>query len=70
VPPPLARAIAASVVDSAGEALDRRYEEIELGPGDLLRVTLEEGADRFGLEESKLPTNVRKANRSREAQAA
>jgi DNA (cytosine-5)-methyltransferase 1 len=71
VPPPLARAVAASVVRAAAADPKRRpcEERLALGPNDLLRMTLSEAALRYGIAQEALPANVR-AVASREKRAA
>jgi DNA (cytosine-5)-methyltransferase 1 len=61
VPPPLARAVAASVVNVA-EANPRRSlrgERLVLGPNALLRMSLSGAAARYGVGRELLPANVR-----------
>jgi DNA (cytosine-5)-methyltransferase 1 len=49
VPPPLARAVAASVMEALGIAPTRPFEIIELGSDLLLRMNLSQAADYFGV---------------------
>jgi len=70
VPPPLARAVARTVVVAAGADPSRRTgEPIELGPTDLLSMPMSEAARRFQLDPAKLPINVRTVA-AREARVA
>lgn len=50
VPPPMARAVAGSVMIAAGILPSRPFERVELGSTDLLRLTVGEAADRLGIE--------------------
>jgi DNA (cytosine-5)-methyltransferase 1 len=61
VPPPLARAVAASVVKAAGVDPRRRssVKALALGSDDLLRMTLSEAAAHYGIAAELLPANVR-----------
>jgi DNA (cytosine-5)-methyltransferase 1 len=60
VPPPLARAVAGSVVAAAEVRPPRRGRKpIELGPTALLSMPMGEAAERYGLDAAKLPANVR-----------
>lgn len=60
VPPPLARSIAKAVVNVSDLALGARGGlPLHLGPAELLRLTLDEAAQRHGLDSEKLPKNVR-----------
>jgi DNA (cytosine-5)-methyltransferase 1 len=49
VPPPLARAVAGSVLVAAGIVPIRPFEVVDLGPTDLLRMTLSDAAQHFGI---------------------
>jgi DNA (cytosine-5)-methyltransferase 1 len=70
VPPPLARAVAQTVVGAAGVDPSRRTgEPLELGPTDLLSMPMSEAARRFQLDPAKLPINVRTVA-AREARVA
>lgn len=64
VPPPLARAVAASVVTAAGHAPAARQEAMRQGEESLLGLDLAKAADRFGLAADQLPPDVRR-NRGR-----
>lgn len=60
VPPPLARAVARTVIVAACANPQRRsVEPLSLGPGSLLRMTMREAAERYGLDPQSLPANVR-----------
>jgi DNA (cytosine-5)-methyltransferase 1 len=60
VPPPLARAVARTVIVAACANPPRRSgEPLSLGPGSLLRMTMREAAERYGLDPQSLPANVR-----------
>ena len=60
VPPPLASAVARAVVDASCEDPPRRAgEPLELGPASLLRMTMREAAEHYGLDPQALPANVR-----------
>ena len=50
VPPPLARAIAAKVIDALGVRLGRPFETVELGDTALLRMNLSQASAYFGVE--------------------
>ena len=49
VPPPLARAVAAQVMDALGWEPERPFERVELGAVDLLGLTISQAADFFGI---------------------
>ena len=49
VPPPLARAVAATLIQSLGYEPARPYEIVELGPNDLLGMTVSQAAAHFGI---------------------
>ncbi len=60
VPPPLARAVAQTVVAAAGVDPLRRYgEALSLGPQALLELTMRQAAQHYGLDPAKLPADVR-----------
>lgn len=60
VPPPLAQAVARTVIVAAGVDPPRRSDKpLELGPADLLAMPMSEAARRFQLDPMKLPANVR-----------
>lgn len=61
VPPPLARAVAAQVVGVSGETPERRADPVTLGGEALLLMPLSEAADHHGLDASRLPADVRRA---------
>jgi DNA (cytosine-5)-methyltransferase 1 len=62
VPPLLARAVAASIVDVAGVSPMRRNDVIELGQDELLSTTMNAAAEHFGLDSSYLPADIRRGN--------
>lgn len=72
VPPPLARAVAGSVVNAAEAKHPRRRsaERLALGPDDLLRMTLSEAAARYGIAPESLPANVRAVAARHQREAA
>ena len=70
VPPPLARAVAASVVAAAGARPSRRSGRMALGPDRLLEMSLAEAAEHFELDASRLPIDVRRAGSSEAREAA
>ncbi len=70
VPPPLARAVAASIVDAASASPSRRSEAIGLGSDELLSTTMREAAEHFGLDRSYLPADIRRANAGERENAA
>lgn len=49
VPPPLARAVAAALVEALGETPTRPFETVELGPTSLLGLTVTQAAAHFGI---------------------
>jgi DNA (cytosine-5)-methyltransferase 1 len=60
VPPPLASAVARSIVAASREDPSRRTgEPLQLGPASLLRMTMREAAQHYGLDPQALPVNVR-----------
>jgi DNA (cytosine-5)-methyltransferase 1 len=60
VPPPLARAVARTIVVTAGvDPFRRSGEPVALGPTDLLSMPMSEAARHFHLDPAKLPINVR-----------
>jgi DNA (cytosine-5)-methyltransferase 1 len=61
VPPPLAHAVAATVVAAAACEPARRIEPLALGERQLLAMPLNEAALRYGLPEELLPENVRRS---------
>jgi DNA (cytosine-5)-methyltransferase 1 len=71
VPPPLARAVARTVVAAAGADPPRRSgEPLRLGSELLLRMTMPEAAGRYQLAPELLPVNVRAVARRRAGEAA
>jgi len=63
VPPPLAHAVAGTVIVAAGISLpERRAVPLELGIDELLRMPMMEAAEYYGLPRSMLPQNVRIAH--------
>lgn len=60
VPPPLAYAVAAAVVQASETKLKRREEAIALGDDSLLGLSLESAARMYGLPLSMLPQNIRR----------
>lgn len=60
VPPPLGRAVAAEIVRVAGGDPVRREKAIELGSDELLSMPLAVAAERFELDSSRLPADVRR----------
>ena len=73
VPPPLARAVAASVAKASRVDPRRRssVKALALGSDDLLRMTLSEAAAHYGIAAELLPANVRAvAGRSQRRDAA
>ena len=50
VPPPLARAIAAKVIDALGVRVGRPFETVDLGDTALLRMNLSQASAYFGVE--------------------
>ena len=67
VPPPLAQAVAGSVVAAAGRQPERRSESLALGDPQLLTMSLLGAAHRYGLADDMLPEDVRRVA-SRNAQ--
>ncbi|MDP9223226.1 MAG: DNA cytosine methyltransferase [Actinomycetota bacterium] len=60
VPPPLACAVAQTVVAAACvDPPGRSGKSVALGPGSLLRMTMREAAERYELDAELLPANVR-----------
>ncbi|MFM5885712.1 MAG: DNA cytosine methyltransferase [Novosphingobium sp.] len=49
VPPPLARAVAAVLIEALGETPMRPFETLELGSTELLGLTVSQAADHFGI---------------------
>ena len=49
VPPPLARAVAAQLIESLGYVPVRPFKTLDLGSQDLLRMTVSQAADHFGI---------------------
>lgn len=49
VPPPLARAVASALIDALGIKPKRPFELVELGQTELLRFTVSQAADHFGI---------------------
>jgi DNA (cytosine-5)-methyltransferase 1 len=71
VPPPLAHAVAGSVVAAAGISLPpRRSDSLELGLEELLRMPMVEAAKYYELPMSMLPQNVRAAQSRTDKKAA
>lgn len=70
VPPPLARAVASSVRESAGETPFRMTRKLDLGEDELLEMSLSEAADYFELDRTQLPIDVRREASSSKAEAA
>jgi DNA (cytosine-5)-methyltransferase 1 len=60
VPPLLAQAVASAVVEVSGREPKRRSNVIDLGSDKLLRMTLAEAAEHFGLPATQLPKDVRR----------
>jgi DNA (cytosine-5)-methyltransferase 1 len=50
VPPPLARAVAAKVIDALGVHIQRPFERVALGDSKLLRMNLSQAAAHFGVD--------------------
>lgn len=65
VPPLLARAVAASVVDALGWHPVLVTEAVALGDDKLLTMSLEEAADHFGYERELLPRDSRRSGGTR-----
>lgn len=59
VPPPLAQAVASAIVSASGSDPDRRQSPLTLGADELLRMSMTEAAERYGLPAGMLPKNVR-----------
>lgn len=70
VPPPLANAIASSVVEAAEEKPTRPGKTLSLGKEELLKMSLSEAADHFDLDHAHLPVDVRRASSLNDAKAA
>jgi DNA (cytosine-5)-methyltransferase 1 len=64
VPPPLAQAVAATVVSAANRRPGRRPGILPLGDVALLEMPMGEAAERYALDPSLLPVNVRCAGAS------
>jgi DNA (cytosine-5)-methyltransferase 1 len=60
VPPPLARAVATTVVRAANLTPTRRGGALQLGSDELLEMALAEAAEQFELDSSRLPVDVRR----------
>lgn len=60
VPPPLAGAVAAEIVKIAGPTPPRREKAIDLGSDELLAMPMAAAAQRFELDPSHLPADVRR----------
>lgn len=70
VPPPLARAVASSVMEAAEETPVRSKKKLDLGEDELLEMSLSEAADYFDLDRAHLPIDVRRDTSSSGADAA
>ncbi len=60
VPPPLAHAVATTIVTASSRQPARRAEPLALGAPKLLAMPLTEAARRYGLPDDMLPANVRR----------
>lgn len=70
VPPPLARAVARTVIAASGSVAPRRTSRLlALGSASLLRMTMQQAAEHYGLDPQALPVNVR-AMATRQGQRA
>jgi DNA (cytosine-5)-methyltransferase 1 len=67
VPPPLARAVASTVIDTLGVKPQRPFEILELGEPDLLRMTVTQAADHFSISRP-LTTRDRKSGAKKRKQ--
>ena len=61
VPPPLARAVAETIVGAAQARPLRRRKSLKLGPHTLLEPSISEAAKYYDLDASRLPPDVRRA---------
>jgi DNA (cytosine-5)-methyltransferase 1 len=70
VPPLLAREVGATIIRAASAVPIQRTELQNLGSDDLLKMSLSEAADHFGMDRSLLPFDVRRKDGVGEAEAA
>lgn len=71
VPPPLACSVAHQIVAAAGLQPPRRTDQpLELGEPTLLKVALTEAARRYGLDQDRLPADVRRGRSANRQEAA
>ena len=68
VPPPLARAVAHSVIESLGYAVKPSIEEWELGDPSLLRMTVGQAAAFFGIAAPQSRRTTKSGARKRKQQ--